>query len=251
MGDRLIQLLADEGVSALPVKVSGETRLSFAVTDDSTGGQFRFSVPGQPLAPADGARLLTEIVRHTPEDGFVVISGSIAPGLPDDFQTRIMSALAPKRARVVIDTSSRALDWLIGHPTVPVDVLRIDQSEAAEAATHPMTTVADSVAFAADLVARGVAKTVVTGRGSEGSVLVSGNHRFFCHAPVVQVRSKIGAGDAFVGAMTLALARGVAPATTLQWGVAGASATVSTEATALCNLAQAQACFDQCRIEQL
>jgi 6-phosphofructokinase 2 len=251
MGDRLIQLLADEGVPTLPVQVSGETRLSFAVTDDSTGGQFRFSVPGQPLTPADGARLLTEIVRHTPQNGFVVISGSVAPGLPDDFQTRVIAALAPKRVRVVIDTSSRALDWLIGHPTIPADLLRIDQTEAAEAATHAMTTIADSVAFAADLVARGVAKTVVTGRGAEGSVLVSGDHRFFCHAPVVQVRSKIGAGDALVGAMTLALARGAAPEEVLQWGVAAASATVSTDATALCDLAQAQACFERCRIEQL
>ena len=251
MGDRLVQLLADEGVPAFPVQVSGETRLSFAVTDDSSGAQYRFSVPGQPLTLADGARLLTEIVRRTPQEAFVVISGSVAPGLPDDFQTQIMAALAPKHARVVIDTSSRALDWLIGHPTIPVDVLRVDQTEAAEAATHPMATIADSVAFAADLVARGVAKTVVTGRGAEGSVLVSADHRFFCHAPVVQVRSKIGAGDALVGAMTLALARGAAPETALQWGVAAASATVSTDATALCDLAQAQACFDLCQLEQL
>ena len=251
MGDRLLQLLAAEHVPTLPVTVSGETRISFAVTDDSTGGQFRFSVPGHPLTSADGARLMAAITRHAPQDGFVVISGSVAPGLPDDFPTQIIAALAHKNVRIVIDTSSRALDCLIGHPKIPVDLLRIDQSEAAQAATHPMTTAADSVAFAADLVARGVARTVVTGRGAEGSVLVSGDYRFFCHAPVAHVRSKIGAGDAFVGAMTLALARGAAAEEALKWGVAAASATVSTEGTALCGLAQAQACFDQCRIEEL
>lgn len=251
LGDRLVQLMTDEGVTALPVNVSGETRISFAVTDDSTGGQFRFSVPGQPLGPADATRLLTAIVKHSPQDGFVVISGSITPGLPDDFQTRIIAALVPKRVRVVIDTSSRALNWLIAHPEIPVDLLRIDQSEAAEAATHPMTTITDSVNFARDLIARGVAKTVVTGRGAEGSVMVSGDDRLFCHAPVVQVRSKIGAGDAFVGAMTLALARGAAPDEALKWGVAAASATVGTEGTALCDLADAQACFDRCQTETI
>ncbi len=142
MGDRLLQLLTAEDVPALPVAVSGETRQSFAVTDDSTGGQFRFSVPGQPLTAADTDHLLTSIAEQTLQDGLVVISGSVAPGLSDDFLGRIIAVLAHKNARVVIDTSGRTLDWLIGHPAMPVDVLRIDQTEAAEAATHPMTTAA-------------------------------------------------------------------------------------------------------------
>jgi 6-phosphofructokinase 2 len=251
MGDRLLQLLAAEDVPALPVAVSGETRQSFAVTDDSTGGQFRFSVPGQPLAAADADNLRAAIAEQAAQGGIVVISGSVAPGLPDDFQGQIIAALAPKKARVVIDTSSRALDWLIAHPTTPVNVLRFDQTEAAEAASHPMTTIADSVDFAHDLIRRGVAKIVVTGRGAEGSVLVSQTKGFLCRAPVVTVRSKIGAGDAFVGALTLALARGAAPDQALQWGVAAASATVSTEGTALCDLAEATGRFDQCRVEAL
>ena len=251
MGDRLVSLLAAEGVPALPIVVSGETRQSFAVTDDATGAQYRFSVPGEILTAEDTARLLTEIAAHTTQDSYLVISGSVAPGLPDDFQSQIIAIAAAKQARVVIDTSSRALDRLIAHPTTPVHLLRVDQKEAAEAAHHPMNTVADSVAFAADLVAQGVAETVVTGRGAEGSVLVSRDQRFFCHAPKVAVRSKIGAGDAFVGSMTLALARGDTPDEALKWGVAAASATVSTEATALCDLPQAQACYDQCRIEAL
>jgi 6-phosphofructokinase 2 len=249
MGDRLVDLLTTEAVPTVPVVVSGETRQSFAVTDDRTAAQFRFSVPGQPLTSKDADRLLAEITQQTPKDGFVVISGSPAPGLPLDFQSQIIAALAPKDARIIVDTSGFALGELIAHPILPLHLLRVDRSEAAEAATRVMTTVADSVAFAAELVARGVAQTVVTGRGAEGSVLVSGDHRFFCHAPVVKVRSKIGAGDAFVGAMTLSLARGDPPDTALRWGVAAASATVSTEGTALCDRDAAQICFDQSRIE--
>ncbi len=249
MGDRLLQLLAAEDVPALPVRVSGETRQSFAVTDDSTGGQFRFSVPGQPLTAADADSLRTAVAERAAQDGFVVISGSVAPGLSVDFPSQIMAALVPRNARVVIDTSSHALDWLISHPTTPVDVLRIDQSEAEEAAGHAMTRVADSVGFAQNLIARGVAHAVVAGRGPEGSLLVSKKDKFFCHAPVVDERSKIGAGDALVGALTLALARGAAPDRALQWGVAASSATVSTEGTALCDLAQAKARLDGCRVE--
>ncbi len=251
MGDRLVGLLAAEGVAALPVAVSGETRQSFAVTDGGTGAQYRFSVPGQVLSQQDADQLLAAITAEVQPDGFVVISGSVAPGLPVDFQSQIIAAAAPAGAKVIIDTSSRALDRLIANPTTPVHLLRVDKAEAAEAAGHPMTTVADSVAFAAGLVARGVAKTVVTGRGAEGSVLVTGDQQVLCHPPVVEERSKIGAGDAFVGAMTLALARGDRPDQALQWGVAAASATVSTEGTALCTQSAVQMLFGQCQIEVL
>ena len=140
---------------------------------------------------------------------------------------------------------------MITQPTAPVDLLRIDQAEAEQAAGHPLLSVSESVAFAADLVARGVAKTVITGRGAEGSVLVSTDHRYMCHAPVVQVRSKIGAGDAFVGALTLALARGSSPDKALQQGVTAASATVVTEGTALCDQTTVTALLAGCRIEVL
>lgn len=251
MGDRLLQLLAAEDVPALPVGVSGETRQSFAVTDNTTGAQFRFGVPGQVLTLADADHLLSAITAHAPKDGFVVISGSPAAGLPLDFQSQIIDALSSTVARIIVDTSGFALGELIAKPTHPLHLLRVDRSEAAEAATRVMSTVADSVAFAADLVARGVAQTVVTGRGAEGSVLVSADHTYFCHAPKVRVRSKIGAGDAFVGAMTLALARGAPPDQALRWGVAAASATVGTEGTALCAPDQTQLLFEECRVEAL
>lgn len=248
MGDRLVNLLAKEAVPTLPVQVSGETRQSFAVTDDSTGDQYRFSVPGQSLATQDADRLLAEISQHAAKDSYLVLSGSVAPGLPAAFQSQIIAAVD---AKFVIDTAGAALDRLIAEPVSPVHLLRVDQKEAEEAAGQPMPTVADSVAFAASLVARGVAKTIVTGRGAEGSVLVTAEDRFICHPPIVPVRSKIGAGDAFVGALVLALARGEPSETALRRGVAAASATVETVATALCDPDTVTARFAECDVETI
>ena len=250
-GTRLMDLLSSEDVPALPVPISGETRQSFAVTDDSTGAQYRFSVPGPIMTAHDAELLLAEITAHTTHDSYLVLSGGVAPGLSVDFPSQIVDAVAAKAPKVIVDTSYAALTQLITHPTVPIHLLRIDQAAAEQAASHPMLTVADSVSFAADLVARGVAKTVVTGRGAEGSVLVSQDARFICHSPVVTVRSKIGAGDAFVGSMTLALVRGARPEQALRNGVAAASATVSTEGTALCEAERVEELRGECLIEQI
>lgn len=250
-GDRLLALLAAEAVPTVPVRVSGETRQSFAVTDEATGAQYRFGVPGQPMTARDASTLIDAIDQHCAAGGFLVLSGSITPGLPDDCPAQIIAATLHKSPKVIVDTSRAALNHLIAQPTAPVHLLRVDQKEAAEAASHPMHTIADSVAFAADLVARGVARTVVTGRGAEGSVLVSEDQRLICHPPTVAIASKIGAGDAFVGSMTLAMARGMDRSQALQWGVAAASATVSTEGTALCDADTTGDRYAQSRIEVL
>lgn len=80
--------------------------------------------------------------------------------------------------------------------------------------------------------------------------MVAGDQRYFCHAPQVPVRSKVGAGDALVGAFTLSLARGDVPEQALKWGVAAAAATVGTEGSALFELANTEALLPQCRLER-
>jgi 6-phosphofructokinase 2 len=250
MGDRLLSLLAAEGVASLPVVVHAETRQSFAVTDESTGEQFRFSVPGDALTEAEGAALLGLIAEAAPVDGYAVYSGSVAPGLPVDFVAKINAAVVPKGTRLVVDVSGAALHHLLAHP-VRLHVLRIDHEESVTAAGNPLDTVEDSRRFAEALVAQGVAEIVVTGRGAEGSVLVSRDTQLFNRTPPVAVRSKIGAGDTFVGAFTLGLARGEGLGDALCRGVAGASAAVSSEGTALCTQADADALFAQCRSENI
>lgn len=246
MGERLQGLLDAESVPTMPVPVSGETRQSFAVTDNSTGGQYRFSVPGQSMTAQDADALLQAIAAHAPPAGYLVLSGSVTPGLPFEFQSQIIAAV---EAKVVVDTSSAALDRLIAQPTSRVHLLRLDHNEAEEAAGRLLANVADTVDFAAELIARGVAEVVVTGRGAEGSVLVSQDQRFICRPPVLQERSRIGAGDALMGAMTLALARDAGADEALQWGVAAAGATVETEGTALCEAGRVEALRKECQIE--
>lgn len=251
MGQTLLGLLAVEGVPTLPVDVGGETRQSLAVTDETTGEQLRFSLPGDSIAPDMAETLLSRIAEATPISGHVVLSGGVAPGLGDDFPQRIQAAVAQRTDRLIIDTSKGALERLIARPNLPALLLRIDHREAELAAGRTLAGIADSVDFAAGLVARGVARMIVTARGAEGSVMVTQNARFLCHAAPVEVRSKVGAGDSFVGAMTLALSRGDPPEQALRWGVAAASAAVETEGTALCDATRTQAIFDLCRVEAL
>ena len=252
-GDRLLQLLSAEKIPVHPVPVCGETRESFAVTDESSGAQYRFSLPGQTLTDEDSDRLTTEIASAVSlnRNGYVVLSGGVAPGLGDMFPERILATISPRTDKLIVDTSKGALARLIAQPTVPVHILRLDQREAEQSVGHALDTVGDTIAFAEGLIDRGVAGMIVTGRRTEGSILVTTGARYICRTPHVPVISKIGAGDAFVGALTLSLSRGDTPDLALKQGVAAASATMGTEGTGLCDLASVEMLLPQCHVKQV
>lgn len=251
MGDRLLALLGAEKVPTVECRVVGETGYSLAITDAESGEQFRFTLPGELVSATEAQMILDRISNAAPSQGLVVLSGGVPNGLPDDFPQKVQTAVSRCNGRLVVDTSKAPLLHLINSPAAPLDILRLDRSEIEKAAGSPVRTIVDNLTYLEQLVRRGVARIVVSGHGSEGSVMVAGDQKFFCHAPQVPVRSKIGAGDALVGAFTLSLSRGDVPEQALKWGVAAAAATVATEGTALCELDATEALVSQCKLERL
>jgi len=80
---------------------------------------------------------------------------------------------------------------------------------------------------AAALVARGARRAVVTAAAS-GAAVADGDVVGWIPAPRVTVRNPVGAGDALVGALGVALERGEPFARAVALGVAAAAASVET-----------------------
>ncbi len=251
MGQILLSLLGREGVRVHPFDIPGETRQSMAVTERRTGQQYRFVMPGPIWDAALVESVLAEIHKTIPKDGYVVLSGSNPPGVPDDFPALLERQIYGTGARLVVDTSGRALRQMVSGPANPPYLLRMDKAEAEELAGEELESVEALAQFATHLVKRGVAQVIVMALGAKGSVLATGNERWHAAAADVPVRSKVGAGDSFVGALVLALSRGETPPQALQKGAAAASAAVMTDATRLCPRTEAEMLVAQCPLVQL
>lgn len=233
-GQRLQTLLADEGIAEIGHSAPGETRTNVAVTCDQTGEQFRFVMPGPTWAAADCVKLLTQLNAMTRPAGLLVLSGSLAPGMPTDFARTVIAALKDTGPSILCDISGHPLHDLCAAPNPGLDVLRMDLDESEEIFGAPLSTRTYSARFARDLVASGVSKTVIVARGPDGSILASETGCIHVTALDVPINSKVGAGDSFVGAFTLARARGLNLATALQHGTTAATAAVTKPATELC-----------------
>lgn len=245
-GQWVSETMTQAGIEHVVFPAPGDTRESLTVTEDSTGHQFRFMLPGAAWSTETVKQAIGMISTRRQDGGIAVLSGSMPPGAPDDMPARVQAVLNG-RTRLVVDTSGPALARLVSDPAPGLCVLRLGAHEAETLAGHPLPDRHAAAGFAAALVARGVAETVIVARRAEGSVLADGEGRLFSPAAKVEVRSKVGAGDSFVAAYVLALARGEARDCALAQGVAAASAAVMTEATELCRRADVERLVAECR----
>ncbi|WP_417248377.1 1-phosphofructokinase family hexose kinase [Celeribacter sp.] len=251
-GARLLRLLAREGVRFTAFAVTGDTRQSIAVTDAATGAQYRFVMPGPTWTTEAVSDALHAIDRAAPDGGIVVLSGSQPPGVPVDFTSRLSHNLDAHGVRLFVDTSGAPLHELVANPANPF-VLRMDDVEAEDIAGRKLPTRADTADYASELVARGVARTVIIARGSDGSTLATSDGRWHASRAIdpAEVVSAVGAGDSFVGAFTMALARGDDMHQALCFGTAAASATVTTKGTRLCDPKDVARLLDGCKLVEI
>ena len=105
-----------------------------------------------------------------------------------------------------------------------VDVLVVNESEAARLARRSFSGVQGAREVAAELLSFGPRAVVVT-LGRDGAVVVAPGLDRHLPAPVVRVVDTTGAGDAFVGALAACLDDGWALEDAVAYGVAMGSAT--------------------------
>ncbi len=229
----------------------GETRRSLAVTDLSLNDQFRFMLPGPDWTPEDVKSSYRSINANAPQGGYIVLSGSGPSGTGPDIYSNLCAELVESGAKTIVDTSGAALEEFAAGLETPPYILRMDEAEAESLTGSTLPERIDTANFASDLVAKGAAEIVIVARGSDGNVLATKDKRWFCAAVNVEVKSKVGAGDSFVGGVTLALSEGKDLPTALTYGAAAASAACMTEGTDLCQRDDFDHCLAQTEIIEL
>jgi len=240
-GQQYLDQLHDEPIVPIAFSIPGETRQSLAVIDRTTGEQYRFVMPGPVWSAEQAQDALVAIDRAMGDGAYVVLSGSQPPGVPQHFPTDLAAVVGDRGGRLILDTSGKALKALLGVGSARQHVLRLDGAESEDLAGRKLNNIHEVADFAQELIQRNIAEVVVLAMGPEGSILVEDGNRWHARTEPVKVRSKVGAGDSFVGVFTWALSQGAAWEEALVQGVAAASAAVTTEGTELCRRADVEA----------
>lgn len=242
-GDMLQRLLRGEGVAFEAVPIAGLTRDSFTVDERGSGDQYRFVLPGPELSDAELAQCLDRIKALAPAPRFLVVSGSLPPGIAPDCLRRVGEACAAMGAGLIIDSSGPALEQAAG---CGIYLLKPNLREL-ELLTGRTINSPDAESKAArELIERGFGEVIVLSLGARGALLVTadGEERF--PSLDVPVRSAVGAGDSMVAALVLGLDRGMPLREAVRYGVAAGAAALITPGTELAEREDVERLYAAC-----
>lgn len=236
-GAQLLRLLAAEQVEAIPVPIAGETRESLHVRDRSVAKDYRFVMPGPELAAHEWQACLQKLTDQVVVPRYLVLSGSLPPGVPVDFYARVVRLMGERGSRLVLDASGPALAAAL---QAGVYLVKPSLRELRELTGQALEREAQWCAAAQQLVDSGRAEVVVLSLGRQGALMVSRQETVFSPALPVPVSTTVGAGDSFVGGMIHALALGASMRDAFGRGGAAAAAALLGTGTGLCQVADVE-----------
>ena len=227
-GRLLEELLGEAGMACRAVPIAGRTRTSHTVTDASNGHEFRFIAQGPTVGEAEWTQILDAVAEV--EADWLVASGSLPPGVPEDFYARLGRVAVQRGIRFVLDTSGPALR--AGLAAGKVELVKSSLTELESVAGRKLPSETAQEAAARDIVQQGWARLVALTLGERGALLVSEAGALRLPALDVVVNGTVGAGDSFLAGMVMALAEGRGDQDAFAWGVAAGAAAVTVTGTA-------------------
>ncbi|MFS0867250.1 1-phosphofructokinase family hexose kinase [Microbacterium sp. 179-B 1A2 NHS] len=233
--DPFASALARTGVPTRTVPVHGTTRANLTIAD-ADGVTTKLNLPGVTRTDADAEALTSAVVEAANGAAWLVLAGSLAPGLPDDFYVHLIDAVRSRWGNaapaIAVDTSGPALAAVVaaGRPDLikPNDEELVELTGVPLAAGVPLAEAVDAAARA--LVPSRVGSALVT-LGADGAVLVTPDGAWHGSPPPTRVRSTVGAGDSSLAGYLLAQVADAAPAERVRSGIRYGSAAAALPGT--------------------
>jgi tagatose 6-phosphate kinase len=223
-GDELRAILEAKGIENEFVAVEAATRQCITVIDGSSNTQTELVQESSLVTQANYQELLDVVQRRVPECKAAVMSGTLAPGVPEDFYLRCTELARTANSLSVLDAQGRALlSTLEARP----GLVKPNQTELA--ATLGRELAGDSATLDAmrELHNRGAERVVVTA-GKKPTLAFDGRTFWKIASPKITPVNPIGSGDSFTAGLVLQLLKGVDLGEACRWATAAGAANAIT-----------------------
>lgn len=240
-GDPLLRALVEGGIPHRGVATTGLARTNITVAEPD-GTTTKINEPGAALSASTLDALADELISRADTAYWIVLSGSLPPGVTPSWYGELVAALHDHPCKVAVDTSDAPLSALAdGFPLSAPDLLKPNGEELAQLtgvdgdALESAAQAGDpgpAIAAATRLVERGVGAVLAT-LGAAGAVLVTARGAWIATAPPIVAVSTVGAGDSSLAGYILAASAGATEAECLRHAVAYGSAAASLPGTTL------------------
>lgn len=239
-------LLDAEGIDQKTVSIKNMTRVNIHISEDSTDNQYRFGMPGPEMFEEEWNRCLEILFSETDGVEYLVASGSLPPGVPDDFLRKVAEKAREKNIRLIVDTSGEPLKKSAG---AGVYLLKPNMNELADLAGREIGDEEDQEKAVEEILDDNKSEIVVLSLGAGGVYYSDGKNSDRLRSPSVPIRSRIGAGDSMVAGIVMKLASGAEVHDAVLYGIAAGTAAVMTPGTELCHREDVERLYEKMKRE--
>jgi 6-phosphofructokinase 2 len=222
--------LINEGVLCDFTRIGGETRTNIILSDRKKKTQIILNAAGPRITPTE-IGLFFQKIRSLPRHAeFVIVSGSVPPGVNQHIYAQIITTLNEKGIRVALDADAELLQHgCSAKPSIIKPNIHEFQRLTGIASTEPAILLEKARA----MVAGGI-EMVLISMGAQGMVGVTRDVAFQAIPPPVEVVSHVGAGDSTLAGFIYALIKGMDFRSALIMAAAAGAAAVMNPGTTLC-----------------
>ncbi len=227
-GHVVVRDLRDEGVTTNFVWVEGETRTNVTVLE--RGREFipiMVDEEGQEVSSAELDRFLRRYKRIIPRAEWVVLAGSLPPGVDSDIYRFLAVQAKEAGAKVAVMAG--------GHPLTRVlaaspELVKPDTREHLAMEKAPLTTRDKIITAGKKVVAQGVGMVIIS-HEVIGDLVVTKDNIWYIESrvPATQFKNLVGADDALVGGILYKLYTGAPIEEALRFGMAAGIASAESE----------------------
>ena len=189
-GKWLEERVREMGIGCAFLKTEGDTRCSMNVIS-SNGFVTEILEPGPQISPEERLVFYGKYRELVKNSELVVLSGSVAPGLPEDIYAELTDIARNYDKRVILDTSQDLLSK--GVEAGPY-LIKPNRRELEFLAGHKCTEHEEVLEAAQRLLEKEITYVAVS-VGDRGMYLISRDRRLFAKAPRVRMVNTVGSGD--------------------------------------------------------
>jgi len=240
------ELLCVYGYATVAVPAGHEIRTNLTITDRQ-GLTVSVNERGPQLGKAEVDRLEKAVQKSLDGAAWLMLCGSLPPGVPSDFYARLIAMARRKKVKTLLDTDGDALrEGIEAAPTAVAP----NQQEAERLLNRALVTRNHFLEAVARIRAMGP-ETVVLSLGSRGAMGAIEGAIVEALPPRVEVLCPIGAGDALAAAFVWAMERKDEFTDALRWGVATGTASATLPGLRLASLDQAKEIYRQVEVRRI
>lgn len=223
------------------VRVRNGIRTNMTIADRH-GLAIKLNETGPELSAAEVARLEKAVRHHLKDASWLMLCGSLPPGVPADFYARLIHAASKAGVRTLLDADGEEFDMALdARPTVVTP----NQQEAERLLNRVLLT-RNHFQEAAERIRGMGAGSVVLSLGARGALAALADGSVWeAVPPRVEALCPIGAGDALAAAYVWSLRRTPDPAEALRWGVAAGTASARLPGVSFATLDQTREIYER------